>query len=96
MENLVKQYHKEQFRNDRPGFVPPKIPYFDHLIGVKTILSSALLEFGECPDCQAFQDLCAAALGHDLIEDTEVSENEIIQATNVHVLSLYKRTVESG
>ena len=90
MEQLIKKYHSTQFRNDKENYIPPKVPYVDHLFGVRPILSYALNKFGECKDSQLFSDMCNAALGHDLIEDTNVDEEMIIKSTNDRVLSLIK------
>ena len=88
MEELIRIYHNTQFRNDQGDLIPPKVPYIDHLFGVKSILSYALTKFNECEDPQLFADMCNAALGHDLIEDTDVDEETIIKTTNNRVLSL--------
>ena len=90
MEQLIKMYHNTQFRNDKENLTPPKVPYVDHLFGVRAILSYALNKFGECKDSQLFSDMCNAALGHDLIEDTNVDEGMIIKETNGEVLSLIR------
>ena len=90
MEQLIKMYHNTQFRNAKENFIPPKVPYTDHLFGVRAILSYALNKFGECKDSQLFSNMCNAALGHDLIEDTNVDEGMIIKETNGEVLSLIR------
>lgn len=82
MEELVKEYHKTQYRNKN------KIPYIEHLVGVKSILYSALDITRECEDETLFRDMLDAALGHDLIEDTSVSKDEIIDVSNERVLYL--------
>ena len=82
MEELVKEYHKTQYRNKN------KIPYIEHLVGVKSILCSALDITRECEDETLFRDILDAALGHDLIEDTSVSKDEIIDVSNERVLHL--------
>ena len=82
MENLAKEYHKTQYRNKN------KVPYIEHLIGVKSILSSVLKITGECADEALFDDMLDAALGHDLIEDTDVSKDKIISVSNERVLHL--------
>lgn len=89
-DSLVRKYHFGQFRNDKEDFLPPKIPYTDHLFSVREILSSALIMFGECKDEQLMQDMCNAAIGHDLIEDTDVTEDDIVRASNRRVLGLIK------
>lgn len=82
MEDLVKKYHNSQYRNKN------KVPYVEHLIGVKSILSSVLEITGECTDEVLFKDMLDAALGHDLIEDTSVSIDEITNVGNERVLHL--------
>ena len=83
MEELIRRCHSRQFRNGA-------IPYTDHLYGVKSVLLSALTEPGECQDPELIADLCDAALGHDLLEDTEVTEAEIVSAANARVLGLIR------
>ena len=80
MENLVKEYHKTQYRNK------DKVPYIEHLIGVRSILSSVLEITGECTDEALLKDMLDSALGHDLIEDTEVSKDEIVKIADERVL----------
>lgn len=82
MESLVEKYHKTQYRNK------DKVPYIEHLIGVKSILSSVLEITGECADKTLFNDMLDAALGHDLIEDTDITKDEIIKVSNERVLHL--------
>lgn len=90
MEDLINRYHSTQFRNDRDDIPKVKIPYKDHLMGVKTVLLSAVTQTGECTDAQIIEDMCNAALGHDLLEDTAATPEEITAATNPHVLELIK------
>lgn len=85
MEELVKKYHKTQFRNKN------KVPYVEHLIGVRSILQSILAITGECADSTELTTLKNAALGHDLIEDTDVTEAEIVNASSERTLSLIKK-----
>jgi hypothetical protein len=82
MENVVKEYHKTQYRNKN------KVPYIEHLIGVKSILSSVLKITSECTDEALLEDMLNAALGHDLIEDTDVSKDEITKVGSERVLHL--------
>ena len=82
MENMVKEYHKTQYRNKN------KVPYIEHLIGVKSILSSVLKITSECTDEALLEDMLNAALGHDLIEDTDVSKDEITKVGSERVLHL--------
>lgn len=90
MENIVREYHEGQYRNYHEGYIPAKVPYYDHLFGVKSILSFALYRFGEYQNVQIYEDMLNAALGHDLLEDTDISEEEIIAHTNSQLLSLIK------
>lgn len=85
MENLIKEYHKTQYRNKN------KVPYIEHLIGVRSILHSVLEITGECTDAIELKTLEDAALGHDLIEDTNVSEEEIIKVSSKRTLELIKK-----
>lgn len=84
----VRTCHEGQFRNYRENFTLPAIPYTDHLNGVASILASCLSAAGECIDPQAFHDMRDAALGHDLLEDTDATETDIRSLTNEHVLQL--------
>lgn len=79
---MVKEYHKTQYRNKN------KVPYIEHLIGVKSILSSVLKITSECTDEALLEDMLNAALGHDLIEDTDVSKDEITKVGSERVLHL--------
>lgn len=90
MNDLIRKYHIQQLRYDRGDYLPPKILYIDHLIGAATILSSVLLKFGECRDQQLRDDIHNAALGHELLEETDVTDDEVIAATNFRVLTLIK------
>ena len=84
MEELVRKFHKTQFRNKN------KVPYIEHLVGVRSILRSVLAITGECADSAELKMLEDAALGHDLIEDTDVTEKEIINVSNERTLKLIK------
>ncbi len=90
MEQLIRKYHSQQFRNNKKEYVPVKIPYTDHLFGVKSILTSVLSMYDECKDLDLQNDMCCAALGHDLLEDTDTTEALIVEATNDRVLNLIK------
>ncbi|MBQ7040623.1 hypothetical protein IJN73_00960 [Candidatus Saccharibacteria bacterium] len=82
MEDLIQKYHSDQTRNGG------KLPYIVHLFGVANILTSVIAISGGNIDDQTKEDLYLAALGHDLLEDTTVSEQEIISASNEQVLSI--------
>ncbi len=90
MDQLIAKYHSAQSRNDTGNNLSPIIPHTDHLRGVESILSTALRLFGECRDPQLKEDMCSAALGHELLELTEVTEPEILSASNPRVLALIK------
>ena len=90
MERLIECFHKNQLRNYRPDYLPAKIPYTDHLVGVRTVLETALRKFNEVTDPQLLQDMCDAALGHDLLEDTDATEENILKAANPRVLKLIR------
>ena len=82
MEELVKKYHATQYRNK------DTVPYYEHLIGVKSILTSVFEITKECKDEGTLRDMRDAAIGHDLIEDTTVSKDEITAISNQRVLGL--------
>ncbi len=83
MEDLARKYHAEQFRNNN------KVPYFEHCVGVAAILTAVLAQTKEAYE-EEVRDMVAAAYGHDLIEDTDVSDTEIAAASNMHVLQLIR------
>ena len=74
MKNLAEKYHAGKFRKGEGN-----IPYIVHPQAV----AETLLNWGENPDSAAI----AAAWGHDLLEDTAVSENDILAASNAEVLN---------
>ena len=88
--HYVRTCHDGQYRNYRENFILPAIPYTDHLKGVASILSSCLSAAGECVDPQALCDMRDAALGHDLLEDTDATEANILSLTSEHVLHLIR------
>lgn len=83
MEELIEKYHTGQTRNKG------HVPYVVHLYGVREILKNLILAEEEIPKRIA-RDLGNAALGHDLLEDTEVLEEEIVSCTNEKVLRYIK------
>ncbi len=85
MEELVKKFHKTQFRNKN------KVPYIEHLIGVRSILKSVLTITGECTDPAELKVLEDAALGHDLVEDTDVKKEEIVAVSSKETLNLIEK-----
>ena len=81
MEELATKYHAKQFRNK-----DERIPYTEHTFGVASILTSAFEVTKECDDPSLIEDMKNAGIGHDLIEDTEVTEEEIVAASNERTL----------
>ena len=73
MQKLAQKYHTGQFRKGEGN-----IPYIVHPQAV----AETLEKWGECPNSIAVQ----IAWGHDLLEDTQVSESEIIAVSNETVL----------
>lgn len=73
MKNLAEKYHAGQFRKGKE-----KLPYIVHPQAV----AEKLLSWGESPDSPAI----AIAWGHDLLEDTTVSEREILAVADTEVL----------
>ena len=87
---FVYACHREQYRNYRENFVLPAIPYAEHLNGVASILDACLSVGGECSDPQKRRDMLDAALGHDLLEDTAATEEDVLALTNENVLRLIR------
>lgn len=83
MEELAKKYHATQFRNKN------KVPYFEHCVGVASLVTTVLKLTGE-GDEETARDMRAAAFGHDLIEDTDVTEEEIIAASDERTLGFIR------
>lgn len=71
MLKLIKSAHSGQSRN------AGKVPYWQHCVNVAEILKSTLELEGEKPEEGLFTDMVLAALGHDLLEDTDVTEGEL-------------------
>ncbi|MBR6873933.1 MAG: hypothetical protein IKN17_10550 [Ruminococcus sp.] len=84
MNQLIEAGHLGQYRNAKDT------PYTDHLRGVASVLLSAQSLTREIRDEQLVQDMINAALGHDLIEDTYVTEEDIVSAAGERTLSLIK------
>lgn len=83
MNELIELYHANQRRNNNSA-----IPYTEHLRGVAAILISLVELCGEVTDPQLIENMRNAALGHDLLEDTLVSEAEIVEVSNLDTLRL--------
>ena len=73
MLQLIQSAHASQTRN------AGKVPYWRHCANVAEILTSTLELTGETPAADLLADMTIAALGHDLLEDTKVSEGELRQ-----------------
>lgn len=76
MMKLAKLRHSGQFRNARPGEKP--VPYFKHPEAVV----KNLFDWGE-PETSA---AISIAWGHDLLEETTATEQEILDASDETVL----------
>ncbi len=87
MKYLAEKYHNGQFRksNDESSC---KVPYIVH----PQMVAETLLEWGEEVNSTAVM----TAWGHDLLEDTCVTEDEIIAASNKDVLSCIKELTHDG
>ena len=77
MEKLAEKYHAGQFRKGTE-----KLPYIVHPQAV----AKTLIRWGENEKSSAIQ----IAWGHDLLEDTSVSEAEILNASDKKVLECIK------
>lgn len=84
MKTLVKQYHAEQKRNSNPD-----IPYTEHLYGVASVLNSIADYYNEIPKDRR-TIMVWAALGHDLLEDTDIQEETISSVAGYATLRLIK------
>jgi hypothetical protein len=78
MKNLAARYHEGQFRKGPEG-----LPYIVHPQAV----AEKLISWGEDPGSPAV----SAAWGHDLLEDTTVTEKEIIGTAGEYVLECIKK-----
>ncbi len=84
MRSLIKQYHTLQRRNNNP-----EIPYTEHLYGVVSALKSVAESNKEIPE-DVLEYMMQAALGHDLLEDTDIDENVILQVCDGKVLEFIR------
>jgi len=72
MLQLVKKKHAKQFRNRG------RVPYWQHCLSVAEILASALEKTKELKNNKKLMvALICAALGHDLLEDTNIERKKI-------------------
>jgi (p)ppGpp synthase/HD superfamily hydrolase len=75
---FATKYHKEQHRKDT------KIPYMAHLLNVCKLLAE-----NNCSD-----ELLAAALLHDIVEDTDVTIQEVETTFGQHIADLVRGATE--
>lgn len=78
MRDVVKQYHKGQYRNKDEN-----TPYRLHCEAVALLVKEVLVQTGEYDDNA--DDIVLAALGHDLYEDTSIGREFIRQEFGAHV-----------
>ena len=79
MKNLAEKYHKGQFRR---GKGKAKTPYIVHPRAV----AETLISWGVAPD----SPLISIAWGHDLLEDTQATREEILAVSGKEVLAAIK------
>lgn len=84
MKTLIKQYHAKQRRNSNPD-----IPYTEHLYGVASVLNTISKHYNEIPGYK-LQSMIWAALGHDLLEDTNIQEEVISSVAGYDTLRMIK------
>ena len=77
MKSLAEKGHRGQFRDAPKGDIP--VPYIEH---PKAVVKN-LLDWGEPENSPAI----GIAWGHDLLEDTETSDAEILAASDETVLA---------
>lgn len=80
LEYLVEEKHGAQLRQDGSSNAL-------HVKRVRAILMSALTQSDELPEGQALE---CGALGHDLLEDTDVTEEELQQLVSPDALRFIK------
>ncbi len=68
MKKLIQKYHAAQRRNNNPA-----LPYTEHLYGVASVIKTSALRYNEISEPD-LDNMIAAALGHDLLEDTGIDE----------------------
>lgn len=78
MRDVVKQYHKGQYRNKDEN-----TPYRLHCEAVALLVKEVLVQTGEYDDNA--DDIVLAALGHDLYEDTSIDRGFIREEFGTHV-----------
>ena len=80
---LAEKWHNGQYRKGTNN------PYIVHPKRVADIVKCAILEISSVSE-ETRDNMIAAALSHDCLEDTNVSEAEILETTNETVLKLVK------
>jgi hypothetical protein len=81
---LAYRGHQGQLREQADPTKPP-IPYIVHPVGVALIAAES---FTQADLSDEFDDVIAACLTHDLLEDTDVSPYELERATSRRTLEL--------
>lgn len=71
MRQTVQEFHASQTRN------AGRTPYWHHCVGVGKVLKDAIQESGEVKDESLAGDMILAAMGHDLLEDTKITQETI-------------------
>lgn len=61
---------------------------FEHAVDTADILHDSLTRSGEIIGCKNFDDMWRSALGHDLLEDTTVTKEELEKKWGIKVVSL--------
>lgn len=70
---LIKRVHEGQTRADG------SVPAWHHLDRVSLLLETVLAESGE-GTAEEREDIALAGIGHDAVEDTEVTDEELLEA----------------
>ncbi|HVW82725.1 MAG TPA: HD domain-containing protein [Candidatus Paceibacterota bacterium] len=84
MRTLVTRLHRGRERQDG---TPDSV----HVKRVAAILTAALKEAGETPPPKKLATLQCAALGHDLLEDTKATPEEIVRIAGEEALALIEQ-----
>lgn len=87
MEALVERLHGGQMRRNGDSNAL-------HVKRVAAVLESALMQTGERPERAMVLRL--AALGHDLLEDTDIKKEEIKNLAGADALSLIEESTNTG
>lgn len=82
MLDLIRSAHSGQTRN------AGRIPYWYHCANVAQILKTAIGQAKELTDKGLLSDMTIAALGHDLLEDTKVTIEELRQKFDDNVTDM--------